>query len=92
MDQADTSIVSINDTIFDRAIEDSQVAPEIRQHASDVLSKDEGEEYSNEPRTSRDPHSCLSMYMTILIPYPQYQWMSGVRAQQNGNCWRAFAV
>jgi hypothetical protein len=44
MRQADTSLVSIYDTIFDRAIEDAQVAPEIRQHASDVLSKDEEEE------------------------------------------------
>jgi hypothetical protein len=44
MDQADTSLVSICDTIFDRAIEDSQVAPEMRQLASGVLSKVEEEE------------------------------------------------
>jgi hypothetical protein len=44
MDQADTSVVNIYDTIFDRAIEDSQVAPDIWQHVSDVLSKDEEEE------------------------------------------------
>ena len=44
LDQADTRIVNIYDTIFDRAIEDSQVAPDIRQHASDVLSKDEEED------------------------------------------------
>jgi hypothetical protein len=41
---ADTSGVNIYDTIFDRAIENAQVAPDIRQHASDVLAKDEEEE------------------------------------------------
>jgi hypothetical protein len=44
MDQADTGVVNIYDTIFDSAIDDSQVALDIRQHVSDVLSKDEEEE------------------------------------------------